>query len=46
MRAVVFQGLEPFEQFNELVSFIYKLRQKTNDTVVIYSGFLKSEIIE
>lgn len=45
-KSIVFGGLEPFEQFGELVSFIYKLRQKTNDTVVIYSGFLKSEIME
>ena len=45
-KSIVFGGLEPFEQFSELVSFVYKLRQKTNDTVVIYSGFLKSEIME
>lgn len=46
-KAIVFGGLEPFEQFEELLSFISKLRfsYRCDDTVVIYSGFNKTEIL-
>ena len=42
--AVVIGGLEPFDQFNELVSLISKFREKTDDDIVIYSGFYKNEV--
>lgn len=45
-KAIVFGGLEPFEQFEEVYSFIHKMRSEygCDDTVVIYTGFNKSEI--
>lgn len=47
-KAIVFGGLEPFEQFWEVFNFIEKLRSKyhCNDTVVIYTGFYKDEILQ
>lgn len=46
--AIIFGGLEPFLQFNELYSFIYTLRNKynCNDDVVIYTGYYENEIQE
>lgn len=45
-KAIVFAGLEPFEQFTELYTFVRNLRNQYHcyDTVVIYSGFNKEEI--
>lgn len=45
-KAIVFGGLEPIEQFGELLQFINKFRIKyeCNDDVVIYTGFNKREI--
>ena len=45
-RAIVFAGLEPFDQFWEMFNFIMKLRSTYHcyDTVVIYTGFNKTEI--
>lgn len=44
--AIVFAGLEPFEQFDEVFNLISKLRNDyhCNDTVVIYTGFERAEI--
>lgn len=44
--AIVFGGLEPFEQYPELLKFIKLLREKykCNDDVVIYTGFYKDEL--
>lgn len=46
-KAIVFGGLEPFLQYDELKSFIALLRDDYHckDTVVIYTGYNKSEII-
>lgn len=44
--AVVIGGLEPFDTFNELYQFIYKLRKYTDDDVVIYTGYYEKEIQE
>lgn len=45
--AIVFAGLEPFEQFDEIFSFIKKLRKEYNcqDTVIIYTGYYENEIV-
>lgn len=45
--AIVFAGLEPMDQFNELWQFIHVLREEYNcqDDVVIYTGYNKHEII-
>lgn len=42
--SIVFGGLEPLLQFNELVSLISKFREKTEDDIVIYTGYCPSEI--
>ena len=44
--AICFAGLEPFEQFEEMLALITKLRQEhhCDDTVVIYTGYNKNEI--
>lgn len=45
--AIVFQGLEPFDSYNDLYYFIYALRFvfKNNDPVIIYTGYNKDEIL-
>lgn len=44
--AIVMQGLEPFDSWNDLKSFIHELREYCNDDIVIYTGYDKNEIIE
>lgn len=45
-KAMVFGGLEPFEQFEEVFNVIGKLRTEynCNDDVVIYTGYNRDEI--
>lgn len=45
-KAVVFGGLEPFDQWQELFTFIQKLRiqYECRDPVVIYTGYREEEI--
>lgn len=42
--AVVMQGLEPFDTYQQLLEFIIELRKQTDDDVVIYTGYYKDEI--
>lgn len=44
--AVVFGGMEPFESFNDLYSFIEELRKLSDCDVVVYTGFNKEEITQ
>ena len=45
-KAIVFGGLEPFDQWQELFTFIQKLRIQygCKDPVVIYTGYTEQEI--
>ena len=45
-RAVCFQGLEPFDSFEDLYDFIFLFRKfySQTDDVVIYTGYKKYEI--
>lgn len=45
-RAVCFQGLEPFDSFNDLRDFIFEFRNcySIEDDIVIYTGYNKYEI--
>lgn len=44
--AIVFQGLEPFDSFEDLLTFIHTARVEygLKDDIVIYSGYYKEEI--
>lgn len=42
--AVVMQGLEPFDSWSDLLLFIEKFRESTQDDIVIYTGYNKAEI--
>ena len=45
-KAIVFQGLEPFDSYSDLWDFIYTLRviYSNYDDVVIYTGYTKEEL--
>ena len=43
-KAIVCGGLEPFDTWNDLQKFIIELRQKSQDDIVIYTGYKKEEI--
>lgn len=43
-KAVVCGGLEPFDTWSNLQEFIVELRQKTQDDIVIYTGYKREEI--
>ena len=45
-KAVVFGGLEPFDSETNLLELMFKFREKTNDPIVIYTGYYKEEISE
>lgn len=46
--SIVFGGLEPFEQFDEMLMLISKLRldYKCDDDIVIYTGYNEDEIAD
>lgn len=43
-KGVCFGGMEPFLQFKEVFSFIQKFREKSNDPIIIYTGYYFEEI--
>lgn len=47
-KAIVFAGLEPFDQFPEIIDFINRLRTGYHraDFVVIYTGYTEDEVQE
>lgn len=44
--SIVFGGLEPFDQFEELRSFVSRFREVSNDDVVIYVGYKEEEVLD
>lgn len=42
--AIVFQGLEPFDSFYQILDFIKRFREISNDDIVIYTGYNKEEL--
>jgi pyruvate-formate lyase-activating enzyme len=42
--AIVFGGLEPFESYTDMMYLINEFRKRTNDVIVIYTGWEKNEI--
>lgn len=45
-KAVVCGGLEPFDSWSDLLLFIEKFRAKSQDDIVIYTGYYKEEITD
>lgn len=43
-KAVVCGGLEPFDTWDDLKELVIKLREKTEDDIVIYTGHKEEEI--
>lgn len=43
-KALVLGGLEPFDSFQDLENLIKCFRDKTNDVIVVYTGYNKEEI--
>lgn len=44
-KAVVCGGLEPLDSWEDLLLFIEKFRAKSQDDIVIYTGYYKEEVI-
>ena len=42
--AIVMQGFEPFDSYNDLYALIYEFTRVSKDDIVIYTGYNKSEI--
>ena len=42
--AIIFAGLEPFDSWYDLHDLIIAIRQRTEDDIVIYTGYKKEEI--
>ena len=42
--AIVYQGLEPIDSWEELFELTDALRKQTDDDIVIYTGYVKCEI--
>lgn len=43
VEAVVMQGLEPLDSWYDVIEFINILREKSDDDVVIYTGYTETE---
>ena len=43
-QAICFQGLEPFDSWNDILQLITLLRKQTLDDIVIYTGYYEDEI--
>jgi pyruvate-formate lyase-activating enzyme len=43
-RALVCGGLEPFDSWDSLIELISEFRERTNDPVIIYTGYNREEI--
>lgn len=44
--AIVFGGLQPFKQFDEMVQLIKCFRQQTEDDIVIYTGYYENQLAQ
>lgn len=42
--AIVFGGLEPIDQLDELLNLISKFREKTDADIIIYTGYTEEEL--
>lgn len=44
-KAIVFGGLEPFDNYDDVCELVVYIRQQTDDPIIIYTGYTKDEII-
>lgn len=44
--AIIFAGLEPFDSFSDIFSFISQFRKVCDDEIVVYTGFDEHEITD
>lgn len=44
--SIVFGGLQPFDSFQDLLSCVDAFRQKTQDDIVIYTGYYKNQLYD
>ena len=44
MEAIIFGGLEPMKQFEEMFEFISEFRNISNNDIIIYTGYYPEEI--
>lgn len=42
--AIIFGGLEPFDDFNDLFAFIADFRDYSKDDIIIYTGYYPEEV--
>lgn len=42
--AIVLGGLEPFDSWDEILYLVQSLRQRTEDDIIIYTGYKEEEI--
>jgi hypothetical protein len=42
-KGICFSGLEPLDQFSELITFIKDFREVCDDLIIIYTGYTDSE---
>ena len=45
-QAISCQGLEPFDSFVDLLTFIFLFRSISDDDIVIYTGYNEDEIVD
>lgn len=45
-QAICCQGLEPFDSFADLITFIFLFRSISDDDIVIYTGYNENEIAD
>lgn len=44
--SIVIGGLEPFDTFDDLIELVDALRTKTQDDIVIYTGYNQDEVLD
>lgn len=43
--AICFQGLEPFDSFDDMIKVVYRLKElNCTDDIIVYTGYYKQEI--
>lgn len=45
-KAIVFNGLEPFDSFEDVFKFIERIREFRKDDIVIYTGYNENEVAD